>query len=306
MTSPRRGGGCAVAPSGAARRPRRHPRPRRHGRLCRRRLGHPAAAVLSAAPKSYTAEVVLGIETTTSTRACGDGASTTWPASPSTTSAASWRALTGPIEQVPPMVSAVHHEGPPAPRARPRGHRVERRPAPSVSTSSSGATPDPCVLEIAVTCRPAPTPVLAADLGRLLGGGAHLGSAPDGFGGFTDTTPGLSTPSSCCPSGRGARSCPVTVDARHRPPGRPRRAPAPPPGDGPWRSWPPTVSSSPSTNGAAPPSQAGGGAVQGPRPARSGSVVVRAGHHPTSPIPVGRQHGRHHRRLHGVHLGHQP
>jgi tRNA pseudouridine55 synthase len=146
---------------------------------------------LSAAPKSYTAEVVLGVETTT-LDAAGEVTARHDMAGVTVDDIHRVVAehLTGPIEQVPPMVSAVHHEGRRLHELAREGIEVERKPRPVVVDEFEvAATPDPSVFEIAVTCSAGTyVRVLAADLGRLLGGGAHLRRLRrTASGGFTDT-----------------------------------------------------------------------------------------------------------------------
>jgi len=146
---------------------------------------------LSAAPKSYTAEVVLGVETTTldaggEVTARHDMAGVTVDDVRRVVAAH----LTGAIEQVPPMVSAVHHEGRRLHELARQGIEVEREPRPVVVDEFEvAATPDPRVFEIAVTCSTGTyVRVLAADLGRFLGGGAHLRLLRrTASGGFTDS-----------------------------------------------------------------------------------------------------------------------
>ena len=146
---------------------------------------------LSAAPTSYTAEVVLGVETTTLD---AGGAVTARHEMAGVTVDDLRRVvaehLTGAIEQVPPMVSAVHHEGRRLHELAREGIEVERKPRPVVVDEFEvAATPDPCVFEIAVTCSAGTyVRVLAADLGRFLGGGAHLRRLRrTASGGFTET-----------------------------------------------------------------------------------------------------------------------
>ena len=88
--------------------------------------------------------------------------------------------LTGAIEQVPPMVSALKVDGRRLHELAREGVEVERaaRPVTVHEFAVLGSTVDPDgaqVLDVDVTCS-AGTYVrtLAADLGRLLGGGAHL------------------------------------------------------------------------------------------------------------------------------------
>ncbi len=131
---------------------------------------------LSAAPKSYTAEVVLGVETTT----LDAGGEVTARHDMGTVTLDDVRRaagrLTGAIDQVPPMVSAVHVGGRRLHELAREGIEVERAARPVVvSEFEVASTPDPLVYEIAVTCSAGTyVRVLAADLGRLLGGGAHL------------------------------------------------------------------------------------------------------------------------------------
>lgn len=84
--------------------------------------------------------------------------------------------FTGDIEQIPPMVSALKVDGRRLHELARQGIEVERRPRPVTVYSfevAPGPTPDVVVAEIACS---AGTYIrsLAADLGRALGGGAHL------------------------------------------------------------------------------------------------------------------------------------
>jgi tRNA pseudouridine55 synthase len=131
---------------------------------------------LTELPKTYTAEVVLGVATSTLD---DEGTETgRWDLSHVTADevrAAAAR-LTGPIEQVPPMVSAVHVGGRRLHELAREGIEVERQPRPvTVHRFDVAPTADPTVWEAAVTCSSGTyVRVLAADLGALLGGGAHL------------------------------------------------------------------------------------------------------------------------------------
>jgi tRNA pseudouridine55 synthase len=127
-------------------------------------------------PKTYVGEVVLGATTTTLDdegevvgRFDMEGA---------TLSAAQSAAagLVGEIEQVPPMVSAVQVGGRRLHELAREGIEVERAPRPvTVHSLDLSETGDPMVLRMAVTCSSGTyVRVLAADLGALLGGGAHL------------------------------------------------------------------------------------------------------------------------------------
>jgi tRNA pseudouridine55 synthase len=127
--------------------------------------------------KRYTAEVVLGIETST-LDASGD-VTASHPMHGVTVEHARdvvARHLTGPIEQIPPMVSAIRVGGRRLHELARQGIEVERTPRQvEVYAFDVEASPDPGVLAIDVACS-AGTYVrtLAADMGRLLGGGAHL------------------------------------------------------------------------------------------------------------------------------------
>ncbi len=127
-------------------------------------------------PKTYVGEVVLGATTTTLDdegevldRFPMEGVSleAAWAAS---------SALVGDIQQVPPMVSAVQVGGKRLHDLARQGIEVHREPRPvTVHSLRLDATDDPLVLRLAVTCSTGTyVRVLAADLGALLGGGAHL------------------------------------------------------------------------------------------------------------------------------------
>ena len=127
-------------------------------------------------PKTYTGEVVLGSETTTLD---SDGEVTaTFDMTGTSLDAARNAAacLTGAIMQVPPMVSALKVGGRRLHDLAREGIEVDRRPRPvTVYRFDVDATPDAEVLAITVQCSSGTyVRTLAADLGRLLGGGAHL------------------------------------------------------------------------------------------------------------------------------------
>jgi tRNA pseudouridine55 synthase len=132
---------------------------------------------LTALGKTYTADVVLG--TSTSTLDSSGEVTGSYDMSAVTLDMARAVAaehLTGPIMQVPPMVSALHVDGKRLHELAREGIEVERQPRPvTVYSFAVDATDDPLVLRVEVRCS-AGTYVrsLADDLGRLLGGGAHL------------------------------------------------------------------------------------------------------------------------------------
>ncbi|HEX9259082.1 MAG TPA: tRNA pseudouridine(55) synthase TruB [Acidimicrobiales bacterium] len=132
---------------------------------------------LTELPKRYTGEVVLGVETST-LDAAGEVTARHAMAPPDMSLVREVVAqhLTGPIMQVPPMVSALKVDGRRLHELAREGVEVERAPRPvTVHSFSVEVTGDPMVLAIDVTCSSGTyVRTLAADLGRLLGGGAHL------------------------------------------------------------------------------------------------------------------------------------
>lgn len=131
---------------------------------------------LTALPKTYTAEIVLGVATTTLD---GSGAVTgRWEMGSVTLAEARTAAagLTGDILQIPPMVSALKHEGRRLHDLARQGVDVERPARPvQVERFALEWAPEPGVLSAEVTCSSGTyVRSLADDLGRALGGGAHL------------------------------------------------------------------------------------------------------------------------------------
>ena len=132
---------------------------------------------LTVLPKTYTTDIVLG--TATSTLDASGEVTATFDmreVGPSDVQAAA-AALTGEIEQVPPMVSAVKVGGRPLYELAREGIEVERKPRP-VTVYRFDTSPDPArpgVYRAMVECSSGTyVRVLADDLGRALGGGAHL------------------------------------------------------------------------------------------------------------------------------------
>jgi tRNA pseudouridine55 synthase len=131
---------------------------------------------LSGMDKTYTCEVVLGVETDTlddsgATVATHDMHSVTLDQ----VREAATR-LTGDILQVPPMVSALKVEGRRLHELAREGIEVERAARPvHVGRFVVDATGEPNVFRVDVEVSSGTyVRSLAADLGRLLGGGAHL------------------------------------------------------------------------------------------------------------------------------------
>jgi tRNA pseudouridine55 synthase len=131
---------------------------------------------LTALPKTYEAEVVLG--TATSTLDASGEVTGTWEMDGTSLDQirAAALSLTGPIEQVPPMVSAVKVGGQRLHALARAGIEVERAARPvTVYRFDVGPGPSAGVFRIEVECSSGTyIRVLAADLGVLLGGGAHL------------------------------------------------------------------------------------------------------------------------------------
>lgn len=126
--------------------------------------------------KAYTGEIRFGAETD-SLDSTGT-VTKTFEMDPIDLAAAKEAAteLTGAIEQVPPMVSAKKVDGKRLHELAREGIEIERKAAPvTVYSFELALTNNPMVLACSVECS-AGTYIrsLAADLGTLLGGGAHL------------------------------------------------------------------------------------------------------------------------------------
>ena len=132
---------------------------------------------LTELPKSYEADIVLGVETDTLDSA---GRVTARHEMAGVTEAQARRAaasLTGEILQVPPMVSAVKVGGRRLHELARQGVEVEREARPvTVHRFEVASAPGRAgVLRAEVDCSSGTyVRVLAVDLGRALGGGAHL------------------------------------------------------------------------------------------------------------------------------------
>lgn len=132
--------------------------------------------------KTYVGELVLGVETST-LDASGDVVATHDMADVTLAEVrAAATAFVGPIEQVPPMVSAVKVGGRRLHQLAREGVEVEREPRRVVihrldvtsGPAAPGAEP-PGVFRLHVVCSSGTyVRSLAADIGHALGGGAHL------------------------------------------------------------------------------------------------------------------------------------
>jgi tRNA pseudouridine55 synthase len=133
---------------------------------------------LTALPKTYEADIVLGTATST-LDASGDvvGEWDMAAVTPDQVVAAA-KTLTGNIEQIPPMVSAVKIGGRRLHELARQGIEVDRPPRP-VTVYRFDVEPDPArpgVYRAEVECSSGTyIRVLAADIGTALGGGAHIG-----------------------------------------------------------------------------------------------------------------------------------
>ena len=130
---------------------------------------------LTALPKTYTCEIVFGVETST-LDASGE-VTATHAMSPTIDEVrAAALTLTGDIEQIPPMVSAVKVDGQRLHALARQGIEVEREARPvTVHRFVIDPTDDPLVVRAEVECSSGTyVRTLAADLGTALGGGAHL------------------------------------------------------------------------------------------------------------------------------------
>lgn len=131
----------------------------------------------TATTKTYTGEVVLGVETDT-LDAAGQVTATHEMGAIAIDDVRRVvdENLLGDIEQVPPMVSAIRVEGRRLHELAREGIEVERAARPvTIHRFAVEPGPEPHVLRIEVECS-AGTYIrsLAADLGHFLGGGAHL------------------------------------------------------------------------------------------------------------------------------------
>lgn len=131
---------------------------------------------LTALPKTYTTEIVLGVATDTLDASGVEVARFDMAGVTVDDARRAAVELTGPIEQIPPMVSAVKVGGQRLHNLARQGLEVERAPRPvTVHRFELEPGPEPGVLRAEVTCSSGTyVRVLAADLGTLLGGGAHL------------------------------------------------------------------------------------------------------------------------------------
>ena len=131
---------------------------------------------LTALPKTYTCDIVLGVETSTLDDSGDVVANHDMTGVTFEQISAAAVGLTGAIMQIPPMVSAVKIDGRRLHELAREGIEVERQPRPvTIHRFTVAATADPLVVRAEVECSSGTyVRTLAADLGTALGGGAHL------------------------------------------------------------------------------------------------------------------------------------
>ncbi len=127
-------------------------------------------------PKRYTCDVVFGVETSTLDDSGEITATHEMAVSLDDARRVAVEHLTGEIMQVPPMVSAIRVGGRRLHELAREGIEVERQARPvTIHDITLEPTGDPLVLRLTATCSSGTyVRTLAADLGHLLGGGAHL------------------------------------------------------------------------------------------------------------------------------------
>ncbi len=144
---------------------------------------------LTELPKSYVGEIVLGTETSTLDAAGEVTATHDMSAVTDAQVRAATAPLTGAIEQIPPMVSAVKIDGKRLHQLAREGKEVVRPPRPVVvhRFDVEPIPGEPGVWCCEVDCSSGTyVRTLAADLGAALGGGAHLRALRrTAVGGFT-------------------------------------------------------------------------------------------------------------------------
>ncbi len=126
--------------------------------------------------KTYTGEVVLGTATTTLDSSGTVTATVDMSGISLDDVAAAAATMTGTLDQIPPMVSAIRVGGKRLYELARVGEEVERAPRKvTVSRFDVGPGPEPGVFAIEVACSSGTyVRSLAADLGSALGGVAHL------------------------------------------------------------------------------------------------------------------------------------
>lgn len=139
-------------------------------------LGTKLLEYTTGSDKGYVGEVVMGTETSTLDAAGEVTATHDMDLLDLDLVRAVAAEFVGPIEQVPPMVSAVKVGGQRLHELARQGVEIEREARPvTVHRFDVDSTDDPVVFAVSVECSSGTyIRTLAADLGRALGGGAHL------------------------------------------------------------------------------------------------------------------------------------
>lgn len=140
-------------------------------------IGTKLLQFITGADKTYEAEISFGTETSTLDAAGEVTATHDMTPDPDQVVAAS-ATFMGDIKQIPPMVSAIKVDGKRLHELAREGKEVEREPRPvTIHRFDVAPTADPLVYTAIVECSSGTyIRTLAADLGRALGGGAHLRS----------------------------------------------------------------------------------------------------------------------------------
>lgn len=126
--------------------------------------------------KEYDGTIVLGSETDTLDREGTVTVRSDGPLPDRPEIEKAMEAFRGDVQQIPPMYSAVKQNGVPLHRLARQGQEVEREPKWVVIHRFECIRYEPPELDVAVACSPGTyVRVLAEDLGRALGCGAHLG-----------------------------------------------------------------------------------------------------------------------------------
>lgn len=165
-------------------------------------------------PKTYRAEFVMGVDTST-LDASGEVVAT-YDMGVLDLDAVRQAAatLTGDIMQIPPMVSAVKIDGKRLHELAREGKEVDRPPRPvSVYRFDVQPTGDPMVFSVVVDCSSGTyVRCLAQDLGRALGGGGHLRALRrTAVGGFGLDGAGSIDAMELLPLAEGVRHLPICV-----------------------------------------------------------------------------------------------
>lgn len=126
--------------------------------------------------KGYDGTIVLGSETDTLDREGEVTARSDRPLPARAEIEKAMAAFRGDVQQIPPMYSAVKKDGIPLHRLARQGREVEREPKWVVIERFESLRYEPPELDVSVACSAGTyVRVLAAELGRVLGCGAHLG-----------------------------------------------------------------------------------------------------------------------------------